>query len=123
MKKVLIIEDLPIFQELITSIIKQYSNDVDVLVVSNQKEAIDIVKKNIFNLIVLDGQLKPPGYADGHGRAILAHLSDDQKKITVINSADDDFILEAEADGVIFSLCRKNDEDDLRDIVKKFLIG
>ena len=58
-KAILVVDDEPFNRKLIESLLKQ--NNAKVLIASNGKEAIDVIKKNYVDLILMDAQMPVMG--------------------------------------------------------------
>ncbi|MBP6904699.1 MAG: response regulator [Candidatus Pacebacteria bacterium] len=116
--KILIVEDMFPFQDAIEMCIQDLLSNTEITKALSEKQALEAINNEIFDLIILDGKLEHPMHTKGHGRNVLAKLSDEQKKITIINSADVDFVFEGKNNGTLY-LSNKNNEEDLTEIVKK----
>jgi response regulator of citrate/malate metabolism len=116
--KILIVEDITNLFDSMEVLVKNVLPHAEVTRAIFEKQAIDCIAKNNFNLILLDGKLEHPMYPKGHGKNVFALMTEDQKKITVINSAEMGFVTEIAKQGYQY-LSRKNNEEEFEEILKK----
>jgi response regulator of citrate/malate metabolism len=121
MLQILIIEDIPSFQRRLCESILEIDPSAKIIVANNLNSARTVLSEVVFRLIILDGKLEAPGPGQGHTRNLLSAMTEEQKKVTVINSNDDDFLLEAKEKHGTQYLSRKNNEEELKKILTSIL--
>lgn len=94
LEKVVIVEDHMPYYMTYKKVIEEMHSSCSIYHCHTEEKAIDAVSSdhNDFDLLILDGNL-----GGGHGRNVLAILSEEQLKKTVVCSSDDDFLLEAKS--------------------------
>ncbi|PCI21266.1 hypothetical protein COB64_00080 [Candidatus Wolfebacteria bacterium] len=94
MKKIVIVEDNRSFKDILKMVIENNFNECKIIDLIEDQDAIKAISStdSDFDVLLLDGNL---GWG-GHGRNVLNILNEDQLKKTIICSADDKFIKEAQ---------------------------
>lgn len=96
-KKILIIEDdediVSYLKEVLSNLIG--TKNVEFSIAYEKEPALEILKKETFSLITLDGYL-----IYSHGRDVLKKMSDEQKEKTIVYSSDIGFQLECQEQNI-----------------------
>ena len=93
--KILIVEDDELVAGNIEMVLKMLLTAATIFKANTVSYALDLLKKEKFSLITLDGKL-----LDGHGREVAKEMTEQQRLQTIAYSGDIKFLMECHNKGI-----------------------